>query len=420
MKISLYFSFAIAFVFFLSCGHQSSSNPEADQKKEMTAKDILGNPDYLAISYGGYRQNSRDIQPTITELKEDMKILYAMGVRIIRTYNVHLPQAANVLEAISQLKKEDANFEMYVMLGAWIDCKDAWTDNPDHENESERNPTEINTAVELSNKYPDIVKVIAVGNEAMVHWASSYFVRPRIILKWVNHLQSLKKEGKMPSDLWITSSDNFATWGGGDKIYQTEDLEKLIHAVDFVSMHTYPMHETHYDPEFWGIPSDIGRISKVDSIQYSLNSALDYAARQYKSVSDFVTSIGADKEIHIGETGWASSSNGFYGPSGTRATDEYKEGVYYKLMREWSSKNNVSCFYFEAFDENWKDAENPGGSENHFGIFDIDGQAKFAIWDLVDDEVFKGLSRDGKEIGKTYDGNKESLLEEVLAPPSKK
>jgi hypothetical protein len=43
----------------------------------------------------------------------------------------------------------------------------------------------------------------------------SYYVQPSVILKWVNHLQELKK-GKLDANLWITSSDNFASWGGGD------------------------------------------------------------------------------------------------------------------------------------------------------------------------------------------------------------
>ena len=77
-----------------------------------------------------------------------------------------------------------------------------------------------------------------------------YYVQPRVILKWVNHLQELKKEGKLPKDLWITSSDDFASWGGGDARYHTEDLEKLVKAVDYISMHTYPYHNTHYNPNF--------------------------------------------------------------------------------------------------------------------------------------------------------------------------
>ena len=39
--------------------------------------------------------------------------------------------------------------------------------------------------------------------------------------------------------------------------------------------------------------------------------------------------------------------------------------------------SNMSCFYFEAFDEPWKDAHNKGGSENYFGLFTVDGKAKY-------------------------------------------
>ena len=87
----------------------------------------------------------------------------------------------------------------------------------------------------------------------MVKWATSYFVQPGVILKWVNHLQELKATGELPKDLWVTSSDNFASWGGGDAEYHVEDLNKLIAAVDYLSVHTYPMHDTHYNPDFWGV-----------------------------------------------------------------------------------------------------------------------------------------------------------------------
>ncbi len=230
----------------VSCGENSSKKSEdssetekTQSKKVLTAADILGNPDYPGISFGGYRHADHDIEPTLEELKDDMRILHAAGIRVVRTYKVHLPHASNVLKAISELKKEDQNFEMYVMLGAWIDCKNAWTDmEPDHNVESEANKPQIEEAVRLANLYPDIVKILAVGNEAMVKWAEAYYVQPAVILKWVNYLQDLKKSGGLPKDLWITSSDNFASWGGGGTEYHVEDLNKLFRAVDYVSMHT--------------------------------------------------------------------------------------------------------------------------------------------------------------------------------------
>jgi exo-beta-1,3-glucanase (GH17 family) len=386
-----------------------------------TAADILGNPDYQAISFGGYRDKSRDIQPTVPQLKEDMQILSAMGIKILRTYNVHYDEAANLLEAISQLMQEDPDFEMYVMLGAWIDCKNAWTDLPDRirNEESEKNEKEIARAVELTQQYPDIIKILAVGNEAMVHWAWNYHVEPAIILKWVNHLQNLKKEGQLPATLWITSSDNFASWGGGSSEYHKNELNELIKAVDYISMHTYPMHDTHYNPEFWGVPEDEEHLTDMEKIDAAMLRARDYAISQYESVVKYMHSLGVNKPVHIGETGWASISNEFYGDEGARAIDEYKSAAYYYHMREWTNRDGITCFYFEAFDEQWKDATNPLGSENHFGLFNLQSEAKYAIWNLVDEGIFDGLTRNGKPITKTFNGDKEAMMKTVKVPPTK-
>ena len=407
----------------ISCKKKQSNTDSPNQQKqnEVTAKDILGNSNYLAISYGGYREKSRDFQPTIEALKEDMKILHTMNIRILRTYNVRLAHTSNILKAIRELKNEDPNFEMYMMVGAWIDCKNAWTDQPlNHHEESENNASEIDRAVALAQEFPDIVKVIAVGNEAMVKWAAPYFVQPAVILKWVTHLQELKKKGDLSKDLWITSSDNFASWGGGDPQYHVEDLTSLIKAVDYLSVHTYPMHDTHYNPIFWGVFGDETELSSLKRIDIAMNRAKTYAVSQSDSVASYVKSLGINKPIHIGETGWASFSNGYYGAKGSKATDEYKESIFYNHIREWTNESKMSCFYFEAFDEPWKDAHNSGGSENHFGLFTVDGKAKYVLWDLVDQGVFDGLTRGGNPITKTYNGNKEALFLEVELPPVKK
>lgn len=383
-----------------------------------TAAEILGNPDYQAISYGGYRQLTRDSVPTVEQIKDDMRILSAMGIKVLRTYNTELAELPHLLKAIGEMKNVDPQFEMYVMVGAWINCKDAWTPNPDHSQEDEAyNAAEINRAVAYAQQYPDIVKVIAVGNEAMVHWASSYFVPPGVILKWVNYLQDLKKKGDLPKDLWITSSDDFASWGGASSVYHTEDLNMLIRAVDFISMHTYPFHNSHYNPDFWY--NRVPEWTAIEQIDAAMQRAGEFAAGQYNDVRNYMLSLGVDKPIHIGETGWATKSNGLYGAAGSQAADEYKAKKYHDYLRQWSNENGVSCFYFEAFDEQWKDAKNPMGSENHFGLINLQGQAKYALWDLVEAGVFDGLTRDGRSITKTFDGDENKLLATINPPPTK-
>jgi len=397
-----------------SCGFSSS-------EKNKTAAEILGDSSYLGICYGGYRTTSRDDQPSVSQIKDDLKIMSAMGIKILRTYNTKLEEIQNILLAITELKSEYPDFEMYVMLGAWIDCENAWTNlTPNHDKENEKaNSAEIKRAIQLANQNPEIVKIISVGNEAMVKWATNYYVQPSVILKWVNYLQHLKKENQLPKDLWITSSDNFASWGGGDSSYHIDDLKKLYEAVDYISVHTYPMHDSHYNPEFWGLTAKDEKLTKEEKIDSLMSRALTRAKSQYQSVVTYMKSIGIQKPVHIGETGWASYSDGIYGNEGSKACDEYKSAKYYELMRDWTNKAKITCFYFEAFDEHWKDAANPKGSENHFGLFTIDGKAKYQLWGKVDQGIFNHLTRDGKPIVKTYMGNEKELLNEVELPKIK-
>ncbi|MDA8935527.1 glycosyl hydrolase family 17 protein [Gammaproteobacteria bacterium] len=385
------------------------------------AKDIIGNNSYPAISYGGYRGKSREIQPSIEDIKEDLQIMFAQGFRVIRTYDLHHPFAENTLKAISELKNSDSDFEMYVMLGAWIQCKDAFTDIPIHNEEDlEGNKVEIVEAVRLAKDYQDIVKVIAVGNEAMVHWATSYHLEPKYVLKWVKYLQDLKINGTINNNIWITSSDNFASWGGGSEEYHNDDLDELIRSVDYVSMHTYAFHDTYYNPVFWNLSGDSEDLSKKDIIKKAIQKAVEYELSQFNSVQEYVHGIDISKQVHIGETGWSSVASNLYGYGGTEAADEYKLGLYYEMITDVCIAKSISCFYFSAFDEPWKDSQNENGSENHFGLFTVHGEAKYPLWKKVDQNIFDGLSRGGNPIKKTFNGDFDALLETSNLPPINK
>ncbi len=410
----------------------SNSIALADTKKDVShcypnyilenGQKLLGNNNYPAISYSGDRKNPRTLEnsPSLEDIKEDLKILSAMGVKLLRTYNtIEFPQSERILKAIRELKQTDPDFEMYVMLGAWIQCKNAFKDGTDHNIEDyEWNKAEIEGGLRLASQYPDIVKIIAVGNEAMVTW-QAHFVPASTILKWVNTLKEARTTGKMPAKTLITTSDNWAALGGEER-YRSKDLLELMKQMDFVSLHTYAFHDTFYNHGLkWGPLPDEAKLSAAEQAAKSIERAIAEQKIQYKAVKDYLKDIGVDKEIHIGETGWASLDNSHYGGAGTCAANEYNAKLFYDAARKWTTENNLTCFYFEAFDEPWK-SNGTDGSEGHFGLLTVDGKAKYPLWDLVDTGAFKGLKRGGNAIRKTYDGNEKTILENFHAPVFKK
>ena len=69
---------------------------------------------------------------------------------------------------------------------------------------------------------------------------------------------------------------------------------------------------------------------------------------QFEAVKAYMESF-TDKPIHIGETGWASVSDGLYGPKGSHAADEVKQALYFNKINHWSKENKVTTVYFSAF-----------------------------------------------------------------------
>lgn len=401
----LKFGITIFVLVILSCVHTDTAEYNA-----ITASDLLGNEAYPAICYSGYRKQSREFEPSIAEIKSDLLLLHKLGYRLIRTYNVHYEHTANILKAISELTNDNSDFEMYVMLGIWINCEGAFSDQINHTQEDvASNLKEVNTALSLVKQYSDLVKIIAVGNEAMVHWQTNYFVGPEVILKWVNYLQNLKSKNQIPQHIWVTSSDNFASWGGGDNSYHNTYLEDLIKAVDFISLHTYPFHDTYYSTSLWSNAYS----NDKEGIIKQMNEAVNYAIDQFEAVIAFTKSLGIDKPIHIGETGWATKSSDFYGVEGTNAADEFKQSLYFNGINDWANANKITVFFFEAFDEPWKDSKHPNGSENHFGLFTVKGKAKNVIWSENNTIENTMLDRNENVLENTFESNLDSLMSKV-------
>jgi hypothetical protein len=50
---------------------------------------------------------------------------------------------------------------------------------------------------------------------------------------------------------------------------------------------------------------------------------------------------------------------------------------------EWSRREAVLTFVFEAFDEPWKGSPDAMEPEKHWGLFDVDRRPKLGLQDLA-------------------------------------
>lgn len=120
----------------------------------------------------------------------------------------------------------------------------------------------------------------------------------------------------------------------------------LFEAVDQVYVHIYP---------FWdGVD--------IDTAVIAADEAYSNVRRQAGS-----------KPVVVAETGWPSAGE----PNGAAVPSMENAERYLREFTAWAAGHHVRYFYFEAFDEAWK-AQYEGEHGAHWGLWDQDGQLKFA------------------------------------------
>jgi exo-beta-1,3-glucanase (GH17 family) len=82
-----------------------------------------------------------------------------------------------------------------------------------------------------------------------------------------------------------------------------------------------------------------------------------------------------EAQIAILEAGWATTANEF-----KERANEANQKLYYDEFKKWSETNNVTVFFFEAFDEPWKgNDDTPNAAEKNWGIFFEDRTPKLVL-----------------------------------------
>ena len=303
------------------------------------SQDALIAGETMAVAYSGFRagqhpdRGSGAVNPSRAEILEDLNILLANNLRLVRMYDTE-ENTKTTLELI-----REHNLPIKVLLGIWLRAEISnhegcpWLDEPIPQQQLDanvlKNADQVQRGIKLANEFDNIVVAVNVGNEALVDWNDHMVSLGQVI----EYVRLVKESIKQP----VTVADNYEWW--------IRDGAPLAAEVDFVGVHTYPVWEYK-----------------------SIDDALPYTIENISEVRKALP----DKPIAILEAGWATSATEF----GDRA-NESDQSRYFSEMSAWASEMNTTVFFFEAFDEPWKGDENDSlGAEKHWGLFFVDRTPK--------------------------------------------
>ena len=343
-KVSIIFTVIITFL-ALSCKTNTDNTEKQmgiDKSEQLSIKqnkNALLEGYSRAVCYSGFRSGQHPDRgtgaknPSKAEILEDLDILKKEGFGLIRLYDSG-DNSAMVIQLIAE-----NNIDIKVMLGIWLKAElsnhesCAWLTEPIPDEvlkeNTDLNQQEIQRGIFLANSFPNVVKAVNVGNEALVDWNDHKVDEDSII----SYVEYVKERIEQP----VTVAENYEWWAAKG--------EKLAAVVDFIAIHIYPVWEG----------KDID-----ESISYSI-----------ANIQKVRNALPNSKMI-ISEAGWASVASEF----GERASEE-KQKKYYDDLFKLAKENNITTFFFEAFDEDWKgDPNNPMGAEKHWGLYTVDRKPK--------------------------------------------
>lgn len=335
-------------IILVSCKNKEKMKEEDSGNKVQQLEIKQGKNDLLAglsraVCYSGFRSGQHPdrgngaINPSDEEVLEDLQIISKDSLfNLIRLYD-----SGENTQAVLRIIK-DNSLNIKVMLGVWLKAELSahetceWLKEPIHqsvlEENKKKNALEIEEGIRLAKQYPGIIVAVNVGNEALVDW-NDHKVDADTIIAYVKKVQNQIEQP-------VTVADNYEWWAAKGK--------KLAEAVDFVSIHVYPVWE--------GKDIDEGMSYTIENVQKVRNAL-------------------PGSKIVITEAGWATIASEF----GERASEE-KQLLYYREMMKWAADMNITTFFFEAFDEDWKgDTDNPLGAEKHWGLFTVDRKPKMVM-----------------------------------------
>lgn len=317
-----------------------------------------------AIAYSGYREGENpDLQkyPSEAEIKQDLELLVRGGWGLIRLFDTG-PHAERVLAVIRA-----NHLDLKVMLGVWISGAKAAHDA--------ENQDQIQRCVALVSQYDDLVAAVSVGNETLDDW-SNVKTPPADLAAYITQVRGLVHQPVTTDDSWLP----FMLGKDGTTDYG--DVIRVAQAADFLSLHVYAFADAYYESWDWQQKA----VPEADRAMAMMNAAIAYSKEAVHGVHETMLGRNLDIPLIIGEWGWKSATSATDTSPRERAIERWfahpvNQKIFYDAIIDWvygkarDADSPAIAFYFEAFDEPWKDVD------DNWGLFDVSRTPKYVVWE---------------------------------------
>ncbi|OAI09004.1 exo-beta-1,3-glucanase [Methylomonas methanica] len=268
-----------------------------------------------SLSFAPYREGFSPIEekfPLPEHIDADLDLI-ADKTHAIRTYSI--------LGGMQPTPEFARKHGVEMIQGGWLGDGHA------------SNKKEIAALIESVNANPDVVKRVLVGNEVLLR-------KDMDVDKLIGYIRQVKQAVKQPvsyADVW--------------SIYLK--YPQLMQEVDFITVHILP----YWEDEPVAIEDAAGHVEKI-----------------VKQIEDKAHSMGLNKPILIGESGWPAAGR----QRGQAVPSVVNETRFIRSLIEVVNRHGLDYNIVEAFNQPWK-SHNEGVVGANWGLLTIDREPVFPL-----------------------------------------
>lgn len=266
------------------------------------------------VSYAPYRRAGDtpfDPNHRVTEanIEADLRLLKPF-TRCVRTYG-----ASRGLEMVPSVARK---LGMQVYLGAWMG------------RDAAENQAELAKAILLSQQFPDVVRLLVVGNEVLLR---KELAPPQLAL--------LLAQAQAATSVPVAYADVWEFW--------VRHAADLLPHVDVVAAHVLP---------YW------------EDEPVAANAAVDHVY----DIAATLKKVFTNTPVLIAETGWPSAGR----QRGPARPGVLGQAAFIRALQARQATEPLDYNLIEGFDQPWKRALE-GAMGGYWGLLDADGGARFGF-----------------------------------------